>query len=210
MKRLFKTLVGGIFLGIAGAVALSHFVPAVDLHRERSLVSVQANGGNSETFRINLPRDRILVGLAGGDNSVPAGVEWPDRDILGDFQAEIFKVRDRNNVIIGVASRLASSTEETGSFIEWTLHLPARGTIYVQMDLEPAEDGYRDGTMRAGTREFEELSGSVREHFIAEIEEQDYDVESRIELVAALVGPMQEDPDDYLVDAVVDNAGEPK
>ena len=208
MKRLFKTLVGGIIIGIAGAIALSHFVPAVDLHRERSLVSVQANGGHSELFRIDLPRDRILIGLASADNSFPAGLEWPNEEILGDFQAEIFKVRDRNNAIIGVASRLASSTEETGAFIEWSLHLPARGTLYTQMELSPSEDGYRNGVMRAGTRDFEQLSGSVREHFIAEIESSEYDVESRIELVVALVGPMQDDTDNFLADSTASNTGD--
>ncbi len=207
MRRLFKTLFSGIILGVAAAGALTYFVPAVDLHRERSLISVQPNGGNSESFRINLPRDRVLVGVAGAENSIPAGLEWPADDVLGNFQAEIFKVRDRNNVIIGVASRLASSTDEAGSFIEWTLHLPARGTIYAQMEMDPTEDGYRNGIMRAGTRDFEELSGSVREHFIAEVDDQDYDVESRIELVTALVGPLQEDTDDYLADAVADSSG---
>jgi hypothetical protein len=205
---LFKTLLCGFILGVVGAAALTYFVPAVDLHRERSHISVQSNGGNSETFHINLPRDRVLVGLAGADNSFPTGVGWPADEALGNFQAEVFKVRDRNNVVIGVASRLASSTDETGSFIEWTLHLPARGTLYAQMELSPSEEGYRNGTMRAGTRDFEELAGSVREHFIAEVEEPDYDIESRIELVTALVGPLQEDTDDYLVDAVADNSGE--
>ena len=128
--------------------------------------------------------------------------------MLGNFQAEIFKVRDRNNAVIGVASRLASSTDESGSFIEWSVHLPARGTLYVQMEMLPSEGGYRNGTMRAGTREFEELSGTVREHFIAEIEEEDYDVESRIELVTALVGPLEDDSDEYLAEVVAGNQGE--
>jgi len=61
------------------------------------------------------------------------------------LQAEIFKVRDRNNVVIGVASRLASASEQTGPFIEWVLHLPARGTVYLQMDLAPSADGHRNG-----------------------------------------------------------------
>lgn len=197
----------GIVIGVAVAATLAYFVPAVDLHRERSLISVQANGGNSEVFRINLPRDRILVGLAGADISVPAGLEWPAADLLGNFQAEIFKVRDRNNVVIGVASRMASSTDETGSFIEWSVHLPARGTLYAQMDMTPTEDGYRNGAMRAGTQDYEELRGSVREHFIAEVDDPDFDVESRIELVATLVGRLEEDPDDYLADAAIDNTG---
>ncbi|MFT5500732.1 MAG: hypothetical protein ACI88G_000865 [Woeseiaceae bacterium] len=200
MKRLFKTLLVGIIVGIAGAGALTYFVPAVDLHRERSLMSVQANGGNSETFRINLPRDRVLVGLAGAEISIPAGLNWPADDVLGNFQAEIFKVRDRNDVVVGVASRLASSTETAGSFIEWSLHLPARGTIYAQMEMNPSEDGFRVGTMRAGTREFEVLSGTVRERFIAEVDDGDHDVESRIELVTALVGILEDDADDLLAD----------
>jgi len=200
VRRLFKTLLVGIILGIAGAGALTYFVPAVDLHRERSLMSVQANGGNSETFQINLPRDRVLVGLAGAEISIPAGLNWPADDVLGNFQAEIFKVRDRNNLVVGVASRLASSTDPAGSFIEWSLHLPARGTIYAQMEMSPSEDGIRIGAMRAGTREFEALSGSVRERFIAEVDSGEQDVESRIELVTALVGLPEEDVDDMLVD----------
>jgi hypothetical protein len=168
---------------------------------------VQPNGGNSETFHINLPRDRVLVGIAGADSSIPAGLEWPSDSSLGNFQAEMFKVRDRNNVVIGVASRLASSTDASGPFIEWTVHLPARGTMYVQMNMNPTEEGFRNGTMRAGTRDFEELGGSVREHFIAEVDDQDYDVTSRIELVTALVSSRLDDSDEGLVDVVADNSG---
>jgi hypothetical protein len=207
VSRLFKTGLIGIILGIAGSAALAYFVPVVDLHRERSIISVQPNGGNSETYRINLPRDRILVGLAGADSSIPAGLEWPIDTSLGNFQAEIFKVRDRNDVVIGVASRLASSTDASGSFIEWTLHLPARGTMYVQMEMDPTEDGYRNGFVRAGTRDFEYIGGSVSERFFAEVEAEDYDIKSRIELVTALVGSKLDDSDESLVDVVADTTG---
>jgi len=189
---LFRTFLIGIFLGLLGAGALIYFAPAVDLHRQTSLISVQPNGGNAETFRINLPRDRILVGLPGSDNTIPAGMSWPTADELGNFQAEMFKVRDRNDVVIGVASRLASAAEGQESFIEWTLHFPARGTMYVQMDLSPSADGYRDGVLLTGTRDFESLSGSVREQFVAEVEDDDYDTQGRIELMTALVSPLEE------------------
>lgn len=189
---LFRTFFIGIFLGLLGAGALIYFAPAVDLHRQTSLISVQPNGGNAETFRINLPRDRILVGLPGSDNSIPAGMSWPTADEFGNFQAEMFKVRDRNDVVIGVASRLASAAEGQESFIEWTLHFPARGTMYVQMDLSPSADGYRDGVLLTGTRDFESLSGSVREQFVAEVEDDDYDTQGRIELMTALVSPLEE------------------
>jgi len=137
VSGLFKTLIIGVFLGIVGAGATVYLAPAVDLHRERSLIDVQPNGGNLEVFRINLPRDRLLVGLSGSVGSIPAGLEWPGEELLGDMQAELFKVRNRNNAVVGVASRLASSTEESGPLIEWALHLPSRGSIYAQMELSP-------------------------------------------------------------------------
>ena len=193
--------------GVAGSGAAVYFVPAVDLHRERSLVSVQPNGGNSETFHINLPGDRVMVGLAGAEISVPAGLRWPSDKRLGNFQAELFKVRDKNDVVVGVGTRMATSTDPSGSFIEWSIHLPARGTIYANMEMEPAADGYRNGVMRSGTRDFELLSGSVQEQFIAEVEDNLYDVESRIVLVTSLIGEHQADDNPELVDVVAGTTG---
>ena len=195
---MIKTFIFGIVLGIAGAGALTYLVPAVDLHRERSLISVQANGGNTETFRIDLPRDRILIGLAGEDSALPAGLDWPGEELLGDLQAEMFKVRDRNDAVIGVASRLASASEPTGPFIEWALHLPARGTVYLQMDLAPSNEGHRNGRLTAGTRDFETLSGTVREQFVTDIDNEYFEVDGRIELITSFVGLLadEESPGD--------------
>lgn len=172
-----------------GAAAAVYFVPAVDLHREQSLIEVQANGGNLEEYRINLPRDRIMVGLAGSEDSIPAGLDWPGPALLGDTQTELFKVRNRDDAVIGVASRLASSTGASGAFIEWTLHFPARGTVYAEMELAPTADGFRNGVVRAGTREFEDLSGAIKEKFVAAEQESD-DSQGRIEIIAALVAPL--------------------
>ena len=189
VKRLFKTFVFGIILGLLGTGALAYFVPVIDIHRERSLIDVQANGGNIEEFRINLPRDRIMVGLAGSEGSIPAGLDWPGTDRLGDTQAEIFKVRNRDNAVIGVASRLANSADSTGPFIEWALHFPARGTLYGQMALAPSPEGFRTGVMTAGTRDFVDLSGTMRELFVAG-ENGDSDAQGHIELQALLVAPL--------------------
>ena len=190
VSRLFKTFISGILLGLVGAGVLTYSVPAVDLHRERSLMTVQANGGNSETFRIDLPRDRILVGLVGTDNALPAGLEWPGDELFGNLQAEMFKIRDRNDVVIGVASRLANASEETGPFIEWVLHLPARGTVYLQMNLTASAEGHRSGRMIAGTRDFETLTGTVRERFITDIENEDVSAGERIELITTFIGQL--------------------
>jgi hypothetical protein len=179
-------------LGLAAAAGLTYSVELVDLHREPSHISVQANGGNLETFRIDLPRDRILVGLAGEQNALPAELDWPSDALFGNLQAEMFKVRDRYDVVVGVASRLASASEETGPFIEWVLHLPARGTLYLQMDVTPAPEGHRNGRMLAGTRDFVTMHGNAREQFVTDIESSDSGVQGRIELITVLVGTFSE------------------
>ncbi len=175
-----------------GTAALAWKVPAVDVHRERSHVAVQNNGGNQETFLINLPEDRILVGLPGAETSIPAGLTWPGRQYLGDMQTELFKIRDRENVVIGVGSRLASSTETTGAFIEWALHFPARGTLYVELEVTPSADGFRNGTVQAGTREFAELDGTVREKFVSAADKSG-ESQGHIEIVTTLVGRFGEE-----------------
>lgn len=189
MAELIKTFIIGIILGAFGTGALAWYVPAVDLHREQSMITVRPNGGNVENFHINLPRDRVMVGLPDAENSIPAALEWPGRELLGDMQAEIFKLRDNNNTVIGVGSRLASASEVTGPFIEWSLHFPARGTVYVKMEVTPSADGFRTGAVISGTREFADLTGGVREQFISEVAGED-DTQSRIQLQAALVGPL--------------------
>lgn len=188
---LYRTFIIGIVLGALGTGASIYFIPAVDLYRERSITSVQPNGGNVEVLRINLPGDRILVGLAGTETSIPAELDWPGAEHTGGMQAELFKLRDRNNTVIGVASRLASFTETQGSFIEWALHFPARGTMYARMELIPSADGIRNGILRAGTREFFNLSGVVGEKFISQVDDDD-SVQSRIQLLAALVSQLEE------------------
>jgi len=190
---LFKTFYLGIALGLLGAFALTYSVPVVDLHREPSLISVRPNGGNAETYRIDLPRDRILVGLAGVDNALPAGLDWPAEELFGDLQTELFKVRDRNDVVIGVASRLASASEKTGAFIEWTVHLPARGTVYLQMEVAPSAEGHRNGRLMTGTQDFETLSGTVIEQYITDFEDEDLNVDGRIELITAFVGQLSDE-----------------
>jgi hypothetical protein len=187
---LFKIFISGIVLGLIGTGVLTYSVPIVDLHREPSLISVLPNGGNAETYRIDLPRDRILVGLTGADSALPAGLDWPTDELFGDLQTEMFKIRDADDVVIGVASRLASASEATGPFIEWALHLPARGSVYLRMDVAPSPEGHRNGRMMAGTRDFEILSGTVREQFITDFEGQESNVDGRIELITAFVAPL--------------------
>ena len=185
---MFRTFNVGIVLGIAMAAALVIFFPVVDQHRERSLVSVHPNGGNSESFHIRLPDDRIMAGVAGTPTSTPPGLDWPQQAFLANFQSELFKVRNEDGVVVGTASRMSGKLDQYGSFVEWVVHLPARGTMYVSMDPNPSPDGYREGSLRAGTREFLTLNGVVLERFIKNDFDPDSDGAGRIELAAALVG----------------------
>ena len=185
---MFKTFYFGIFCGALAAAGVAWWVPAVDQHREPSHISVQANGGNREVFHINLPQDRVLAGMAGVE-TVPVGLEWPSSGTLADAQAEVFKIRDRRDVVVGVASRMAGSSAAAGSVIEWTLHLPARGSLYATMQSSAGEGGFRSGSLRAGTREFADLRGSVLERHL-ELSDSDpagSEVDGRIEIVTALV-----------------------
>lgn len=189
---MFKTFYFGIFCGALAAAGVAWWIPAVDQHREPSHISVEANGGNREVFHINLPQDRVVAGMA-GVATVPAGLEWPSGGALAGAQAEVFKVRDARDVVVGVASRMAGSGAVTGSVIEWTLHLPARGSLYATMQAAAGEGGFRSGSLRAGTREFANRRGSVFErHFeVSDSDAAGSEVDGRIEIVTALVSTVE-------------------
>ena len=189
MSRIFYV---GIVLGIAAAAVLVYFFPLVDQHRENSLISVHPNGGNSESFQIRLPDDRIMAGISGAPSSTPPGLEWPELDFLANVQTELFKVRNEKGIVVGAASRISGESDQFGSFVEWALHFPARGTMYVSMAPNPSPDGYREGSLRAGTREFLTLNGVVFERFVKDNITSDSDSAGRIELAAALVGSTEE------------------
>ena len=141
---MIKTFLLGLILGAAGAASLVYFVQVIDLHREPSLISVRPNGGNSETFYINLPQDRIFAGKRSDDKSSvsPPRLQWPAEKGLNGAASEVFKLRNSDDVVIGIAARLSNSRESSGAFIQWMLHLPARGSMFLRMQLNPSEDGH--------------------------------------------------------------------
>lgn len=180
---MLKTFIFGIVLGIAAAAGALYAYPAVDQHREASIVKVAPNGGNVETFHVNVPIDRIMIGAQDRQQPLPPGMDWPTDDKFADIRVELFKIRNVKDVVVGVASRAAVS--EAG-VIDWVLHLPARGSLYVSMDETAAGGGYRRGGIRAGSREFGPLSGSMTERWIAD--ESGEQGHGRIELNTRYVG----------------------
>lgn len=187
-KTLFRTFVFGILLGAVLAAAAAYVVRPVDQRREASVVTVQPNGGSREAFYVDLPGDRVLAGGNGLPAAVPAGLKWPGAPILAASRAELFKLRNERGAVIGVASRIAAPTPGGARMVEWVLHLPARGTLYLLLDPVPDDAGTRAGTLRTGTREFANLHGSATEHFVPSSGAGENESGGRIELVTVRRG----------------------
>ena len=184
---MLKTFIVGIVLGLAGAAAGLYWYPVVDQHREASIVSVAANGGNVESFHVNVPMDRIMVGAAGRNEPLPVGMEWPDEALLQDVRVELFKIRNERDTVVGVAARTAAKDDST-DLIDWVLHLPARGSVFVNMRPEPLPGGFREGELRVGSREFGNLSGAMTERWVPDSSGEEGAPTGRIELQTVFVG----------------------
>lgn len=188
---MIKTFLFGIFLGLLAAAGALYALPLVDQHREASIISVAPNGGNVELFQIQIPSDRVLIGRADASEALPEGLEWPTDEFLAGVRTEVFKIRNERDAVVGVASRTTIANADPPT-IEWLLHLPARGSMFVAMNFAATEDGFRSGTIRAGSREFEPLSGGLTERWVAdESDEPDANL-GRIELRAKFVGRAEE------------------
>ncbi len=186
---MIKTFIAGAILGIVGVAGALYAVPAVDVHREASIVSVRANGGNTEQFHVSVPADRIMVGGPATSQAFPAGLAWPDEPLFSGTNVELFKLRNERDVVVGVAGRLAARDSNDEPVIEWVLHLPARGSVYVTMDARPGSDGSRRGNLRHGTREFDAWTGLLTERFIPAGGAAGQEAaEGRIELETAFTG----------------------
>ncbi len=186
---MLKTFFLGIVLGLAAAAGALYAIPVVDQVREASIVKVTPNGGNSETFHINVPMDRIVLGDAGQAGAVPPGLKWPTDEVLANVRAELFKIRNARDAVVGVAVRAAATSQEN-SVIDWVLHLPARGSLFVNMDVAPLEGGFRIGEIASGSREFAPLSGFMTERWIQNDSNEEDAPAGRIELSATYVGQL--------------------
>jgi len=200
---MFKTLIIGFLLGIVGTIAAAYYMPVVDQYREPSVISVTPNGGNVETFHVNVPMDRIMTGVPNQSDPLPPGLDWPGDEIFAGVRAELFKIRNSRDLVIGVASRVAAESAEFGDSIEWVLHLPARGSFYVSLSPQSLDGISRVGQMSIGTREFQSLHGSVSERWVENADDEDEDAPAgQIEIVTMFVGEFSDD------DAASDLSGE--
>jgi hypothetical protein len=187
---LLKTFFLGVLLGLFATAGVLYAVPVVDQVRETSIVTVAPNGGNIETFRINMPMDRVLSGAPGQAESLPPGLNWPEHELLASSRTEMFKIRNARDTVVGVAVRNAAEGGEE-IIVDWVLHLPARGSIFVNMDAVPSDSGYRLGTIRAGSREFAPMNGFMTERWVENESEDEDAPQGHIELITTYVGQLE-------------------
>ncbi len=188
---MFRTFLFGVLLGLAATAGALYALPAVDQAREASIVRVAPNGGNVEEFHINIPMDRIMIGAPDQPNPLPPGLNWPTDAALAGIRTELFKIRNARDAVIGVAVRNAASSDDS-NVIDWVLHLPARGSVFVNMEPSVREGGYRIGRFRTGSREFGPLNGYLTERWVANTEDRDEDAPlGSIELLATYVGELE-------------------
>ena len=187
---MIRTFFVGIVLGLVAAAGALYAIPVVDQAREVSITKVAPNGGNVEVFHIDIPTDRVMVGPPGRAEPVPPGLKLPNVEELAGVRTEMFKVRNARGLVIGVAIRNAA-TNESQDVIDWVLHFPARGSVFVNMDPAPQEGGYRIGGFRAGSREFAPLSGTMTERWVANTSEEEDAPAGHIELQVIYVGELE-------------------
>jgi hypothetical protein len=136
MKRLF------VFTFIAGllVVAVAATVWPMPKHlRYRSLISVAPDGGRQEDFVIRWPEDRIpRPGEFKAEPRAPAAAVGAAalEDTTGSrVSAEMFRLRDTEDNVIGVASRLAgvgAAIADPGlSASSWLIVIPSRGAMFL-------------------------------------------------------------------------------
>lgn len=183
---MLKLFITGIVLGILAAAGALYAYPAVDQHREASLVKVAPNGGVMESFHINVPDDRIMSRSPGRQPSIPENLAWPTGERFDSAQLDIFKLRNERDVVVGLAARAAD--EQSGALVEWVLHLPARGSQFISMQQQKSADGLRRGVLRAGSREFDEREGSITVRWVADTSGREDAPDGRIELETSYVG----------------------
>ena len=127
-----------------------------------------------------------MIGAPSQQEPVPPGLIWPSDELLANVRTELFKIRNSRDTVVGVAVRNAAEVDTT-DLIDWVLHLPARGSVYVNMSPDAMEGGYRIGKFRTGTREFGALAGTMTESWIVDTSGEEDAPDGRIELFLRFV-----------------------
>lgn len=223
MSRFFF---GSFAAGIVLALAFALLYPAPVPPRFPSLISVQPDGGRREDFVIRWPADRIPLpaDLRAARAGAVASTDSAGAMVLADaggrrVSGEVFRLRDADGKVVGVASRVSAGGGARPS-ADWMLVIPGRGALLLHQadaaDLaaravpgtrrraaSPAQQstfwGSRrefratapgSGTVVHATREFAGLTGSFTETWALEGVDGDGATRGTIRLVTLLRQPL--------------------
>lgn len=135
MKRLF---VVAFVAGLTGVVLATTLWPLPTHLRFRSLIAVAPDGGRQEDFIVRWPEDRIAQ--PGEDRDGLPATAAVGAAVLEDtagrrVSAELFRLRDTEDNVIGVASRITgtggSIADPSRSASNWLIVIPSRGALFL-------------------------------------------------------------------------------
>lgn len=141
MKRLF---VIAFVAGLLAVVLAAALWPLPGHLRFRALTSVPPDGGRQEDFVIHWPEDRIVRPgdrQAGIPPAAAAGAAVLEDSAGHRVSAELFRLRDTEDNVIGVAGHLAGTggalADPGRSATNWLLVIPGRGALFLaQSDVQ--------------------------------------------------------------------------
>jgi hypothetical protein len=156
----------------------AQFYPFLESIRFPSGSATLANGGREEAFYLRLPEDRLGTARSATTAAFPRPAFAANGD--GKIVAELFRIRDSESRVIGLASRLrgtvAAKEGVAANVVDWVLLFPSRGALLMSQGSAPAEElpslssdrmGFtaaNSGRIVKGTEEFAELTGFYMEH----------------------------------------------
>ena len=207
MKIVFLV---GLLVGFGGTLCGAYFTPWLKHARLPSQTSVISNGGRAEQFLIRLPADRIAAtdGEAGGlrANGGSGAMLLPAQFVAEPLLVEHFKVRDSAGNVIGVPPRHWNASGADAA-TTWSLLIPSRGALVMSagaearaaVDAALRSAGYSsgkewsgqvvvpmvegpEGSIVAGTGEFEALAGRYTETWTVAAVDEDGRLSGTIEL----------------------------
>lgn len=141
MARLFYTCV---FVGVVLTVLAAAVYPLPAHLRQRSIINVVPDGGREEVFAVYWPEDRVqLLPAAGGQALEAMGAAAVLRGADGrPASVEVFRLRDAEDRVIGLASRSTTTLSATAQGSDWVLLVPSRGSLFLHQlnsrDVAPA------------------------------------------------------------------------
>jgi hypothetical protein len=173
LRLLLATFAAGFVLALLAA----YFYPFSGEPRLRSLSVTLPNGGREEVFLMHLPEDRLGIPRAAPVASFPR--ESFDNDGKQSLVAELFRLRNVDGDVVGVASRVSGAVPDLrnrrSQTVDWVLVLPGRGSLSMSWGGQPAGNPRsqqreqmglnprRAGIVYSGTQDFSGLEGAFIE-----------------------------------------------